>query len=63
MVKELEKAKSGLEEEKQRHKAMVLYLVNERRQLMVRLMEERQKNKGDHCFVLLYDIRTFHLLF
>jgi hypothetical protein len=41
--KEIGKSQKGLQDEKERHKAMVLYLVNERRQLLFRLQEERLK--------------------
>uniref|UniRef100_A0A914WVV1 Cortactin-binding protein-2 N-terminal domain-containing protein n=1 Tax=Plectus sambesii TaxID=2011161 RepID=A0A914WVV1_9BILA len=41
--KEIGKGQKVLQDEKERHKAMVLYLINERRQLLLRLQEERQK--------------------
>ena len=39
----MSKTKEALEDEKERHKAMVLYLMNERKQLLTKLAEEKRK--------------------
>ncbi|KRZ16522.1 Uncharacterized protein T11_2664 [Trichinella zimbabwensis] len=40
---DLEKTRQTLADEKERHKQMVLYLLQERRQMLVRFVEERQR--------------------
>ncbi|KRX46259.1 Uncharacterized protein T05_13381 [Trichinella murrelli] len=40
---DLEKTRQALADEKERHKQMVLYLLQERRQMLVRFVEERQR--------------------
>jgi hypothetical protein len=43
LLKEIEKGENNLRIEKERHKAMVLYLINERKQLLLKLQDERNK--------------------
>ena len=41
---ELDKALKTMHEEKERHKAMVLYLMQDRQKLLIKLHEEKQRN-------------------